>query len=281
MARHIKFVALAHESKILASYLHWDKEASEEYEDVLKQIFASPGWAAVREQNKRKLELKSNRNIYCIEIDLQGRVYVIVITDAYPIRYIFSSTSGGTTPKIMTEFHDFVVRDFRHESISSPEKGLKRSLRPYLKELATRFDDLESLDKINTVQAKVDNLKVLAEKNMVLMDEREGLLERQTDRSKNMSASAKQMFQTGSAASRRNACCGRRKYLWWIGTFLLLAAAIVLILGWREFGWFGNTSASPAPAPPAPVAASPTPTPAPPASASPQARLRALLSSTD
>lgn len=80
MARHVKFLALAHEGKVLASHVHWDKEDQEDYESVLKTIFASNGWAAVREQKKRKLELKSGENVYCIELDPEGRVFVAVVT---------------------------------------------------------------------------------------------------------------------------------------------------------------------------------------------------------
>ena len=47
MARHIKFLALAAEGKVVASHLHWDKENSEDYSGT--QIAKSrPNTCAVR-----------------------------------------------------------------------------------------------------------------------------------------------------------------------------------------------------------------------------------------
>jgi hypothetical protein len=47
---------------------------------VLRQIFDSPGWLAVKAGQKTRLELKSGANVYGIEIDSEGRVYVAVVT---------------------------------------------------------------------------------------------------------------------------------------------------------------------------------------------------------
>ena len=77
------------------------------------------------------------------------------IAALYPVRNIFSASASGrggagsaAGPRLMTEFRDFVALNYRHESVSSPEKGLKRSLKPILRELAARFDDLDSIDRI-------------------------------------------------------------------------------------------------------------------------------------
>ena len=114
--------------QILASHLHWDKEASEDYEGacgaslarawlsgavasacaralppataaaVLRQVFQSPGWAAVRESEKSKFELKAGPNTYCMEIDAEGRVFVVVITGAAaPVSLAHASATAHIT----------------------------------------------------------------------------------------------------------------------------------------------------------------------------------------
>jgi hypothetical protein len=55
----------------------------------------------------------------------------------------------------MTEFRGYVEGQLRLESVSAPEKGLRRALKPFLKALASRFDDLEGIDKVAATQAKV------------------------------------------------------------------------------------------------------------------------------
>ena len=55
----------------------------------------------------------------------------------------------------MTEFRAHVEAHLRLESLSAPERGLRRTLQPFLKQLASRFDDIESIDKVAAVQGKV------------------------------------------------------------------------------------------------------------------------------
>ena len=81
----------------------------------------------MREGNKTKLELMSGRNIYAIELDADHRVFVAVVTDAYPMRHIFSGGAPGA--RLMVDFKSHVLQNFTHESLSSPEKGLRKSVR--------------------------------------------------------------------------------------------------------------------------------------------------------
>ena len=43
-----------------------------DYATVLSQIFASPGWAAVLEDEKSRLELKSGEDVYCVRVAPRG-----------------------------------------------------------------------------------------------------------------------------------------------------------------------------------------------------------------
>jgi hypothetical protein len=59
---------------------------------------------------------------------------------AYPIRHIFSSTSASSfSPKLMTDFAAHILKQHAHESVASPPGGLKRTLRPFLKDLAMKW----------------------------------------------------------------------------------------------------------------------------------------------
>ena len=55
----------------------------------------------------------------------------------------------------MTEFRDHIEAQLRHESVSAPDRGLRKTLRPFLKQLASRFDDIEGIDKVAAAQSKV------------------------------------------------------------------------------------------------------------------------------
>ena len=80
MSKHVKFVALAFDGNILASHTHWNMEDIEDYASVLGQIFKSPGWISARSSDKRKFELRAGGNMYNIEIDSDGRVFIAVVT---------------------------------------------------------------------------------------------------------------------------------------------------------------------------------------------------------
>lgn len=240
MARHVKFVALAHEGKILASHVHWDKEDAEDYEGVLKTIFASAGWAAVREQKKRKLELKSGENVYCIEIDSEARVYIAVVTGKYPIRHIFTSSSA-TGPLLMSEFSNHVTLHYRHESVASPEKGMKRTLKGFLRDLAARFDDLDGIDRIANVQTKLDALQSVMARNLALADERQSLLMREVEATDRMARTAKDIFQKTAVVKRRMLCSCVKGYMLAIVVtivVLLIAAGVIVYVGKSVLHWF-------------------------------------------
>jgi len=57
MARHIKFVALCHDNKVLASHTHWDREYREDYEAQLGNVFKTGQWGELVEGNKKKVRL--------------------------------------------------------------------------------------------------------------------------------------------------------------------------------------------------------------------------------
>lgn len=231
MARHIKFLSLAYNGTLLACHTHWSKEAPEPYEATLQQIFASAGWAALRSQNKHKLELKSGANVYCIETDANGRIYTAVVTAAYPIRHIFSAgavpaAATGSNVKLMSDFMAHVQANFGRASLGGAAGSLQRSLSRFLEALAVRYDDLDALDKFSQVQTSLSQLQSKMAANIRLVDERQSLLEAEVGRSRSLEASSRAAYLR-TASMRRRACCARYKVACWVATIVLILLAII------------------------------------------------------
>lgn len=228
MARHIKFLALAHDSKILASHTHWDKENREDYEAQLGNVFKTGQWGELMGGAKRKFELTSNENVYCIELDAQRRVYVCVITKMYPKRHIFSSSSGSRDPRLMTEFRGYVEGQLRLESVSAPEKGLRRALKPFLKALASRFDDLEGIDKVAATQAKAESVKkaisTTLDSALRRADHVDGLSE-----STSLLLESTKQFDDQAQQMKRAMCCRRLKWIAMVVGGVLLILTVVAV----------------------------------------------------
>ena len=227
-ARHIKYVALCCGGKILANHTHWDKGARENYGETLRQIFSSSGWGNIRSQKKSKLELKSAGNVYCMELDLEGRVYCVVVTAAYPVRHIFSSSAASSAAgasKLMVEFRQYVQETLASESLTAPEGGLQKTMRGFFNRLAVKFDDLEAIDSMAKVQGKLSAVRTLMSKNLSLADERHSLLERTSEKTAQLESSARGFYNKTSAIKSR-ACCAY--YRIWIMVALALAISIAV-----------------------------------------------------
>lgn len=204
----------------------------------------------MREQRKNKLELKSGANVYCIEIDPQGRIYIAVVTAAYPVRHIFSAGAAASpTPKLMTQFQSHVTATTGDRSLTAPPGGLKRELKRFLADLAARFDDLDSLDRVVAVQHKVDALKDKLVTTISAADERRSLLEDADEKTRQL-ASGAQAYYKRSNTLRRRACCALcAAWVWFfvaIIVVLLVGAGIVVGLNYsvrRAAGMRARTSA--------------------------------------
>lgn len=164
------------------------------------------------------------------------------LAGAYPIRHIFSlSSTTSSTPKLMTEFATHVTATFARESVGSAPGGLKKSLRPFLRELATRFDDLDSVDKIAAVASRLSEVQDTLRKTIQKADERASLLEREDNKTREMEYTARSMFQRGRTL-RRTACwaqwssCGLALL---IALLVAIGVGILLGLNYGAFHWWG------------------------------------------
>jgi hypothetical protein len=263
LPRHVKALALCHKSgAILASHLHWDRDGERisEYEATLHRIFASAGWRGAVTAERRKLELREDDNLYCIEMDDRGRVYVAIVSAGFPTRVVFSSSASNSAaagagaapaapgdPRLMAEFAAHVTATFRQESLASPEKGLQRSLRPFLRALAARFDDLEGLgDRITTTAAKTEALKEKLAKTLVLADERASLLSDVQEKSEELADGARSLFTTARRMRTAQRWARCRASLWVVLCCAGVAGvlALVLGLGFGVFHWGSGTASS-------------------------------------
>lgn len=205
-----------------------------EHELTLRTLFSSKGWSSsIIEEGRTKLELKSGRHIFCIEVETAGdgapvRVFAVVAELGYPTRFIFSGPSPP--PRAMGEFRALVAAALRKGAGGGEvreQKALKSALRgSALPALAGRFSALESLDKVAAVEKKAFALREQLVENLYLATERDGLLETLEVKTRKLRDSAA-VFEKQSWASRASACC--LFYRWVVfATFLgLLVAAAV------------------------------------------------------
>ena len=144
----------------------------------------------------------------------------------------------------MTEFRDFVALNYRHESVSSPEKGLKRSLKPILRELAARFDDLDSIDRIVAAHGKAQAVVEKMATNLKLADERQNLLEAREAETRHLAESSKRLFTAMTRAKYmvKGRCWRRYRCCCIIATMILLAlaciAAAIVVTNYTSQHWW-------------------------------------------
>ena len=225
--------------------------AGEDFEQVARQVFESAGWDSVLSEKKRRLQLASGANLFCIELDDAGRVYMAVTTGDYPTRYVFGSDSGVATssPRLMQEFKAFVAAlppssgggsgaAASAGPLTVEARAMKKALKPFLKTLAGKFDDIEAIDKLAAVRRKVADVQKVMGENLVRATERDTLLSGLEEKSQQLETSAGVMFK-GASALRRHACLAKwRIYIIIALLLLILGAVLVVVLNYTTFHWW-------------------------------------------
>ena len=212
-----------------------------DHELTLRTLFASKGWAsAILEEGRKKLELKSGREVFCIEVDRDAsgegvaRVFTIVVGAGFPTNFVFSAgaAAAGAPPRAMAEFRALAAAALRTSAGASEQKqqkALKSALRASLKPLAERFSALETIDKLAAVQAKANDLKGRLVENLFLATERDGLLEALEEKTSKLRDSAA-TFEQSSTSAR----CLQRVLLlkWWLlGGFIVVIVVAAIAAG--------------------------------------------------
>lgn len=219
------------------------KSSTVRHAAVLSSVFESPGWQAVIEEERTKLELKNGRYIYCIERD--GLLCLVAVISAEgsgagssDSHLIFSATSSST-PRFMTALKSAVRDAGGHTTTTDAARQLKRNLKAAtLTELAQRFSNAESFDKVAATARKVNDLKVTMHATLLKATERDMLIETLDIKAKDLRTSAHEMFE-GSKSIRRSLC--RRYACCFAGvTFFVCALIFIVImcLNYYQFHWW-------------------------------------------
>jgi len=90
-------------------------------------------------------------------LDKQGRIYVIVTVKKYSARLAFSALD-----ELKSEFSS----DFGPKVPSATEESLSKVSKDVLKEIAEKYTDPASLDKLIAVQEKINVVKVVMNENI-------------------------------------------------------------------------------------------------------------------
>ena len=227
-------------------------EPASEFEEVVREIFSSAGWeSVVADAGKRRLQLASGGSLFCIELDEAGRAFVAVTSSDFPTRYIFGSDGGVATssPRLMQEFRAFVAAlpasagggggaGAAAGPASAEARALRKALKPFLRQLGAKFDDLESLDKIAAVRRKVAEVQRVMGENLQRATERDSLLSELDHKAAALEASAGTLF-AGAVKLRQISCRSKwRTYAFFAALLLVVATGVVLVLNYQTFHWW-------------------------------------------
>ena len=237
-------------------------ETAAEFEEVVREIFASAGWeSVVADPGKRRLQLASGGSLFCIELDAAGRAFVAVTSADYPTRYVFGSDGGVATssPRLMQEFRAFVdalpvasggggggggggadggPAAAAAGPASAEARALKKALKPFLKQLGAKFDDLEQLDKIAAVRRKVADVQRVMGDNLARASERDSLLSDLDHKAAALEASAHTLF-AGAQRLRDYSCRAKWRSYATVALAVAVAATVVVLgLNYGTFHWF-------------------------------------------
>lgn len=168
----------------------------------VQKVLNSPGWASVTTD---KLSLDDGGNMFYILIDEQGRVYIAITSKGYPSRYIYSSSDGGTRG-VLGALKKEITDRFPDLSMTCPANGLQGKGGAVLKALADEFNDLKSIDKIASVQAKVDAVTGVMQKNIEIALKNTDRVEDLEDKTVQLADSASKFKNAGGSLKRKMQC---------------------------------------------------------------------------
>lgn len=118
---------------------------------------------------------------------------------------------------------------------------------PLAQVLASKYDDLSTLDKLAATTKKVQDVQRVMADNMVKASERDSLLSGLNVKSEELASSSKKMFQSATTLKRKARCACVRTYAYAILCVVLLlaaAAAVVLGLNYGDKHWWGGNGGS-------------------------------------
>jgi len=115
-------------------------------------------------------------------------------------------------------------------SLTAGQGGLQSKASTLLKALCDEFNDLQSVDKLANVQAKVDGVRTVMQSNIQSALKNTDKIEDIDEKAVVLADSANK-FKSASTGLKRNM---RWRYIRMIGIFVLLAAAVLAVIIVRQ-----------------------------------------------
>jgi hypothetical protein len=221
--KEIKFLAVARrgDKAMLAHRIHTLDKTYDYIANVMK-VLNSPGWASVTTD---KLSLDDGENRFYVLIDEAGRVFIAITSKAYPSRYIYSS-SDGSTRGVLGELKKVFTERFGESSLTAAPNGLQTKAGNLLKGLADEFNDLKGIDKISNVQAKVDAVTGVMQKNIEAALKNTDRIEDIDEKAVVLADSAAKFKNAGGSLKRNMRC----RYYKIVALFTVLIIAVLVII---------------------------------------------------
>mmetsp|Transcript_9513 Transcript_9513/g.19000 ORF Transcript_9513/g.19000 Transcript_9513/m.19000 type:complete len:234 (-) Transcript_9513:26-727(-) len=158
-----------------------------------------------------------NLNFYFVSDD-QDRIFLVVTRENYPDRVAF---------KMIEELRTGFLQKYADKSLVCKEHALDRAASKLMQRLCDKYDDLQQVDSIASVEAKVDVVKVVMQDNISKMLENSAKLD-------DIYKTAEELQQQ-AGVFKKNAT-KLRKRMWWKNkkmclalTFLIAAVMTIIV----------------------------------------------------
>jgi Synaptobrevin/Regulated-SNARE-like domain len=151
--------------------------------------------------------------------DDANRVYTVVTDKQYPARVAFALLDEVQS-KFLTKVGD--------KSLAAKEGSLSRTMRSSFTDVCLKYDDVKNVDKLASVQGKVDAVKSRMEDNISQMLANEEKLESISANAENLNEQAK-VFQNRTTQLRRAMRCKALK-MWFLLAFVITIVLIIIIV---------------------------------------------------
>jgi hypothetical protein len=116
------------------------------------------------------------------------------------------STSDGSSRGVLGALKREILEKFPDASLTCGPNGLDGKVKPLLKALCDEFNDIKGIDKIASVQQKVDAVTGVMQKNIELALKNTDRLEDIDEKAVQLSESALKFKNAGTALKRKMAC---------------------------------------------------------------------------
>eukprot|EP01084_Bolivina_argentea_P319000 553319_1 len=182
---------------------------------ILKEVLAKP--STYVEPRRRYTQEGALFSIHFTG-DEDGRVYACVTAREYPSRVAFA---------MLEEMETKFLSRVGEKSLTAKEGSLSRAVSSSFREICTKFDDYRNVDRLASVQAKVDVVKSTMEQNIQQMLANEEKLDNISENAENLNEQAR-VFQNRSTALRRQMKWKALKM--WLLIALLVAMFLAIVI---------------------------------------------------